>query len=218
MLFTRSPAGRACAEAGDPEGASCRLVPDERAEVTEGVTLSALHERYVDDVFRYVSRRVPRREEAEDITAEVFAAAFVELPRFRGQCAPYLWLLGIARRKIVDSLRRRAVRRETLASELADAAPGVDPLPERPAAAEGPEEALERAEEQRVVRELVEQLNEDQREALLLQYLEGLSIAEIAAVMGRSPAAANSLLQRARAALFRRGQSYFLGEDEGQKP
>jgi RNA polymerase sigma-70 factor (ECF subfamily) len=218
MLFTRSPAGRVCAEAGDPEGASCRLVPEARAEVTERVTLSALHERYVDDVFRYVSRRVPRREEAEDITAEVFAAAFVELPRFRGQCAPYLWLLGIARRKIVDSLRRRAVRRETLASELADAAPGADPLPERPAAAEGPEEALERAEEQRVVRELVEQLNEDQREALLLQYVEGLSIAEIAAVMGRSPAAANSLLQRARAALFRRGRSYFLGEDEGQKP
>jgi Sigma-70, region 4 len=38
--------------------------------------------------------------------------------------------------------------------------------------------------------------------------VEGLSIAEIATVMGRSPAAANSLLQRARAALFRRGQVY----------
>jgi RNA polymerase sigma factor (sigma-70 family) len=110
------------------------------------------------------------------------------------------------------------VRRETLASELSDVAPGKDPLPERSAAAEDPEAALERAEEQRVVRELVEQLNEDQREALLLQYVEGLSIAEIAAVMGRSPAAANSLLQRARAALFRRGQAYFLGGNEGRKP
>jgi RNA polymerase sigma-70 factor (ECF subfamily) len=218
MLFTRSPAGRARAEARGPEGAPRRLVPAARPDVSEGITLSTLHERYVDDVFRYVSRRVPRREEAEDITAEVFAAAFVDLPRFRGQCAPYLWLLGIARRKIVDSLRRRAVRRETLASELPDVGPGGDPLPERPAAAEGPEEALERAEEQRVVRELVEQLNEDQREALLLQYVEGLSIAEIAAVLGRSPAATNSLLQRARAALFRRGHSYFLGEDEGRKP
>jgi DNA-directed RNA polymerase specialized sigma24 family protein len=53
-----------------------------------------------------VSRRVPGQEEAEDITAEVFAAAFVGLPRFRGHCPPYLWLLGIARRKIADALRR----------------------------------------------------------------------------------------------------------------
>jgi RNA polymerase sigma-70 factor, ECF subfamily len=185
-------------------------------ERADWATAAVLHERYLNDVFHYVSRRVPRREEAEDITAEVFAAAFVELPRFRGQCAPYLWLLGIARRKIVDSLRRRSVRRETLASELAGGAPEGDSLPEIVVAAEGPEAAIERAEERQVVRDLVEQLNQDQQEALLLQYVEGLSIAEIAAVMGRSPGAVNSLLQRARAALFRRGHEYFLG-DEGRR-
>src|SRR5213592_1414760 len=92
------------------------------------VTAAALHERYLDDVFRYVLRRVPSVPEAEDITAEVFAAAAAGLPRFQGRVSPYLWLLGIARRKIADALRRRAVRREMLHSELADAAPGSDPL------------------------------------------------------------------------------------------
>jgi RNA polymerase sigma-70 factor (ECF subfamily) len=187
-----------------------------RMDHADWATAAVLHERYLNDVFRYVSRRVPRREEAEDITAEVFAAAFVALPRFRGHCSPYLWLLGIARRKIVDALRRRCARRETLASELAGAELELDSLP-TVAAAEGPESVLERAEERQVVRDLVDQLNEDQREALLLQYVEGLSIAEIAAVMGRSPAAANSLLQRARATLFRRGQVYFLGDDEERR-
>jgi hypothetical protein len=45
----------------------------------EGATAAGLHERYLNEVFRYVLRRVPQREEAEDITAQVFAAAFEAL-------------------------------------------------------------------------------------------------------------------------------------------
>jgi RNA polymerase sigma factor (sigma-70 family) len=174
----------------------------------ERITAADLHERYLADVFRYVFRRVPRQEEAEDITAEVFAAATIGLPQFRGQCPPRLWLLGIARRQIAISLRRKAVRRETLASELADDAAGDD-LVWNALAAEGPETALARAEARGVVRELLAQLNPDQREALLLQYGEGLSIAEIAVVMGRTPGSVNSLLHRARTTLYRRGREYF---------
>ena len=80
------------------------------------------------------------------------------------------------------------------------------------------EAALAQAEARRVLRELMSELNADQQEALLLKYWEQLSLAEIAVVMGRSPAAVNSLLQRARASLYRRGRPYFLGEDEGAQP
>jgi RNA polymerase sigma-70 factor (ECF subfamily) len=151
---------------------------------------------------------VARREEAEDITMAVFAAAFADLPRFRGQCPPLLWLLGIARRKIVDSLRRRATTSETLAADLP---PGVEES--LIATTPEPSAALERAERQRTIRVLVSRLQPDQREALL-QHLEELSIAEIAVVMGRSPAAVNSLLQRARANLYRMGHAYFVDEEE----
>lgn len=173
-------------------------------------TAAVLHERYLEDVFRYVLRRVPSVPEAEDITAEVFAAAAASLRRFQGQCAPYLWLLGIARRKIADSLRRRAVRREVLHSEMTDDAAASDPLWETLVAVEGPEAALVRAEARRVVRELVAGLSPDQREAVLLQYMEQLSLAEIATVMGRSEDSVKSLLKRARAVLHQRGQDYFL--------
>jgi RNA polymerase sigma-70 factor, ECF subfamily len=172
-------------------------------------TAAVLHERYLEEVFRYVLRRVPSVPEAEDITAEVFAAAAASLSRFHGQCAPKLWLLGIARRKIADSLRRRAVRREVLHSEMGDDRAEADPLWETLVAVEGPEAALMRAEARRVVRELIAGLSPDQREALLLQYMEQLSVAEIAAVMGRSVGAVTSLLKRARAMIHRRGQSYF---------
>jgi RNA polymerase sigma-70 factor (ECF subfamily) len=168
-------------------------------------------------VFHYVFQRVPRQEEAEDITAEVFAAAFEGLPRYREQASPYLWLLGIARRKIALALRKRAARRETLASELAgETAEDVDAW-NPPAAVEGPEAVLARAEARGVVRALIAQLSADQREALLLQHVEQLAVAEIAVVMGRSPASVNSLLQRARATLYRRGRHYFLGSDEEPK-
>jgi RNA polymerase sigma-70 factor (ECF subfamily) len=205
------------------QAASARRGALDRIERADCLTAAVLHERYLEDVFRYVLRRVPRWEEAQDITAQVFAAAFVGLPRFRGDCSPYLWLLGIARRQIAAALRRRAARPETLASELPAALPGrgageagsdADPLWAELAAAEGPEAALMRAEAQRVLRELVAGLPADQQEALMLHYMEQLSVAEIAVVMGRSPTSVKGLVQRARATLHRQGRAYFLVDED----
>jgi RNA polymerase sigma-70 factor, ECF subfamily len=193
-----------------PVGAVGRM---SRADRT---TAAALYQRHLKDVFHYVLRRVPRVDEAEDITAEVFAAAAAGLPRFRGQCPPYLWLLSIARRQIALA-RRQAARRETLASELAPGTADAEAQWESLAAAEGPELALIRAEARRVLGELVSRLSADQREALMLQYLEELSIAEIAVVMGRSPASVKGLLQRARATLYVQGRGYFLEEEQAEE-
>src|SRR5262249_11979825 len=147
-------------------------------------------------------------------TMQVFAAALESLPRFRGECSLTLWLLSIAHKKVVDALRRRAARRETLASELTDPGSATDPMADAVASAvDGPETALVRQEARRAMRHLVDQLNRDQREVLLLRYVEERSMAEIAAIMARSPAAVNSLLQRARATLFRLGRRYFLDDD-----
>jgi RNA polymerase sigma-70 factor (ECF subfamily) len=187
----------------------------DRRERAEAVTIEALHERYLADLFRYVLQRVPRIEEAEDITAEVFAAAAAGLGRYRGGCPPYLWLLSIARRKIVDARRRRATRRETLASELAAEGPEAVALWEAVAAVEGPEAALLRAEARRELAALVARLGADQREALLLQTMERLSVAEIAVVMRRTPASVAGLLKRARASLKRWGRETSGADREG---
>jgi RNA polymerase sigma-70 factor (ECF subfamily) len=170
------------------------------------LTAEDLQQRYLTGVFRYVSRRLARREDAEDVTAEVFAAAFESLPGRRGDGDPFLWLLGIARRKVTDAIRRQARRRETSATEMAL-------LPET-VGGEDPQSALARAEARQELRRIVDGLRPDQREALLLQHMDGLSVSEIAVVLGRSPAAVNSLLQRARAAVYRQGQAYFLGASE----
>ena len=75
--------------------------------------------------------------------------------------------------------------------------------------ADDPESDALRAEAVEKIRELLLTLPDMQREALLLQYAEELSIAEIATVMGKSPSAVNSLLGRAREAIRLGGGHYF---------
>jgi RNA polymerase sigma-70 factor, ECF subfamily len=162
-------------------------------ETNTPFSFESLRAQYLDAVYAYAKRRLSR-EDAEDATAETFQAAIDNLHRLKGQ-DPRLWLLGIARRKVSDVLRRRSRRREV-------------PLEEELPAAGG--KSVVQAEADGKLRQIVAGLPKAQREALMLQHLEGLSIAEIATVMGKRPAAANSLLQRARAQIFRQGRSYFL--------
>ena len=161
-----------------------------------------LQRTYLDDVYRFVSRRLTRREDAEDVTAEVFEAAFRSLPKFRGDAIARTWLLGIARRKIADYLRRTGGRPEALWCE-------TPALVNKPSDGPLPESAAMTAHAAKELGRILAAMPDDQRDALILQYADGLSIAEIAAVLGKSQAAANSLLQRARATVFREGRAYF---------
>ncbi len=134
-------------------------------------------------VFAYVSRRIRPVEEAEDVAAQVFVDAFRSWKRLKGE--PKFWLLGIARRKVCDVLRRQ--KRTQSLSEGDSRSSGMDGL-------------LHAAEVREAIL-IVMNLPEDQRDAFLLQILEQMSIEEIAQVMGKSHAAVNSLLQRARAGI-----------------
>lgn len=162
------------------------------------LTAESLCDQFLSDVYAYISRRLPDRQDAEDATSETFQAALGALHRLRGS-DPKLWLLGIARRKVIDTYRRTRRRREA-SLEIDTIAPG---------SLHG---ELEQSQRKDAIRRLVMALPDDQREALLLQQLEGLSIAEIGVVMGRSSAAINSLIQRARARAYREGKAYFQEE------
>ena len=86
-------------------GAARAPAERESAAQKHAWTAEALHQRYLGDVFAYVARRVPDHQEAEDVTAEVFAAAFVALPQQNGPNGPYPWLLGIARIERIEVAR-----------------------------------------------------------------------------------------------------------------
>ena len=179
---------------------------------TAAPTADALVRRYREAVFAYAARRVAGFAEAEDVTAETFAAALAFLHRCPATPAEVgdgpdpvrAWLLGIARRKVAAVCRKRARRRETPLDVSAPDAPNARPEP-----------SLLRGEASEAIRRIVDGLKPDQREVLLLKYVEELSLMEIGQVLGRSPQAVSSLLQRARAAAFQRGQDYF-GSNAGE--
>jgi RNA polymerase sigma factor (sigma-70 family) len=165
------------------------------------LTEETLHRCYLAPVYRFVFRRVPHRGDAEDITAETFAAAFAAMNRLRRSQDPELYLLGIARRKCIDHARRQ--KRQ----------PEPEPLDEaQPTQEHGPLAHALQAERRQELWRYLAALPQDQRDALLLQHLEDLSVAQVAQVLGKSLGATNSLLQRARARVLALGGAYFLEE------
>jgi RNA polymerase sigma-70 factor, ECF subfamily len=168
-----------------------------------------LDRRYRQAVLRYASARVGAGSEAEDVVAETFAAALARLdacPAPVEEGAEHdparAWLLGIARRKVADALRQKTRRRETALSETLNAPASQRPEPQALA-----DEAA------RTLQAILEGLPADQREALLLKYVDGLSLIEMGRVMGRSSRAASQLLYRAREAVRRQGATYFSAEE-----
>jgi RNA polymerase sigma-70 factor (ECF subfamily) len=143
---------------------------------------------------------VSQREDAEDIACEVFVAVPQSLSSFRGEASLFTWLVGIARRKIADHLRRVGRRREVRESELPLDQPS--PFEDVEWTDDLPDDFLQREEVAHAVRHAVAQLPDAQREALLLRHVEGLTIQDISHTLGRSEDSIKALLRRAKATLL----------------
>lgn len=143
-----------------------------------------LVELYSDEIWRFVSSQISRREDAEDVVMEVFAAAFARFGQLGRVDNHRLWLLAVARKKVADALRLRYRRAERPLDDLqvAQPAPQVTEL-------------------QAAARVAIKCLPPPQGDALVLKYVNGLSTEEVAQVIRKSVPATNSLLQRARETL-----------------
>jgi RNA polymerase sigma-70 factor (ECF subfamily) len=146
---------------------------------------AALYRRHLDRVYRYLLARLADHFLAQDVTAQTFLAALEGIGSYRHDGSVSAWLLGIARKKAVDALRRQ---RGTLPLESATGLASPQPSPERVVAA--------RVELQQVVKAL-RAITPERGEALALRVFGGLSVAETARVLGKSEAAIKMLVLRA---------------------
>jgi len=147
-----------------------------------------LYEANFERVYAYVVRRVRDRDEAQDLTADVFHLALKNLTRFEWRGVPFAaWLFRIASNEIADRsksiAKRRAHEREALFQETDD----------RVGVAAGFEEAERRG---RLFR-LVERLPRDQSRVIAMRFAEDKSIREIAAALGRTEGSIKQLQFRA---------------------
>lgn len=142
-------------------------------------------------VFRF-ARSIARTDtEAEDALQETFLSAWRNAESFRGDASLRTWLLTIARNAVLRLQRRRVDEPEEM-----------QPLEELGLAAglgeESPENHALRNEARDVLTRALHELNVADREILLLRDVEGLSGADVAAVLGVELAAMKTRLHRAR--------------------
>lgn len=159
-----------------------------RAALTEPTAFGLLYERYYDRVYRYCRSRCPGHEETTDLTQQVFVRAFDSLHRYRPRGSFAAWLFRIAHNLVVD-----AGRRKHHSTVPWDAVPDIA-IPATPDI--GPEDAALRAEQLEQLRRVVNALPPDKRELLVLRFGVGLSMQEMATVIGKSVSATQMRLSR----------------------
>lgn len=157
-----------------------------RCRAQDPVAFRAFVVRHERMVFALLSRMLGAGPEVEDLAQETFVRAYRAFPGFdpEGAARPSTWLLTIATRLALDARRKKRMDQTDEGADLPSAAT--------------PESALERRQLGQAIERAVAALPDDQRAALVLDEFHGLSIAEIAAVLGAPENTIKTRLFRAR--------------------
>ncbi|MFF4481198.1 ECF subfamily RNA polymerase sigma factor, BldN family [Streptomyces sp. NPDC001520] len=166
----------------------------ERAQSGEAEAFGRLYDQYADTVYRYIYYRVGGKATAEDLTSETFLRALRRIGTFTWQGRDFgAWLVTIARNLVADHFKSSRFRLEVTTGEMLDANE-VERSPE-----DSVLESLSNA----ALLQAVRKLNPQQQECVTLRFLQGLSVAETARVMGKNEGAIKTLQYRAVRTLAR---------------
>jgi RNA polymerase sigma-70 factor (ECF subfamily) len=164
-----------------------------RAQGGDGAAFATLYEQYRPLVYRFLRRRLDGADETvEDLTEDVFVTLYEKLDRYVERGLPFTaWLYRIAHNKLIDFVR-------TLPRHTAQPLDVAADVPESQAMAEY-HGVLDR----QMLEPAMARLTTEQRQAIELRFLKGMSVAETSAAMGRSEEAVKKLQARALANLRR---------------
>ena len=158
---------------------------DERLEAERSLIAAArsdpsrfaeLYENYFERVYAYVLRRVASRQEAEDVTSDVFHQALANIGKFEWRGAPFsAWLLRMAANATADTWRKRVREKGNPGKEASE------------------EFDFESSAEQARLFQLVRELPVDQQLVIEMRFAEEKSIREIAQAIGKTEGAVKQL-------------------------
>ncbi len=162
-----------------------------RAREYDQAAIAEIYDRYSLRIYNYVYHRLGNAHLAEDLTANVFLRMLEAIRSSRAWQTSFSgWLYRIAHNLVVDYFR----------AGQQDEVPLEEwPIPSR----EHPADIAERSLTQQRLRSAVGQLTGEQNLVITLKFLEGMSNAEVARVLGKSEGAVKSLQFRALASLRR---------------
>ncbi|WAX78683.1 ECF subfamily RNA polymerase sigma factor, BldN family [Streptomyces sp. KMM 9044] len=166
----------------------------ERAQAGEADAFGRLYDQYSDTVYRFIYHRVGGKTTAEDLTSETFLRALRRIGTFTWQGRDFgAWLVTIARNLVADHFKSSRFRLEVTTGEMLDANE----------VARSPEDSVLEYLSNTALLDAVRRLNPQQRECVTLRFLQGLSVAETARVMGKNEGAIKTLQYRAVRTLAR---------------
>ena len=178
----------------DPEASRLRALV-ELARDGDAEAFGQLYDHYVSGVFRFIYYRVGSRQLAEDLTSETFVRGLKAIQRFTWQGKDFgAWLTTIARNLIADHFKSSRSRLEIVS----------DDVPEGRVPARSTEEEVLSLISNEMLFDAVNSLPPEQRDCILMRFIQGMSIAETAAALKRSEGAIKQLQLRAVRSLAKR--------------
>ena len=146
-----------------------------------------LYDHYNSAVYRFLYYRTRSQALAEDLTSETFFRALRSMTGFRWQGKDFgAWLMTIARNLATDHFKAGRTRLELTTEDM-----GL-----HDDTAEGPESEVLAGLTNELLLKALAELSSEQRDCVVMRFLQGLSIAETAAVLGRSEGAVKQLQLR----------------------
>lgn len=172
----------------DDEAERTRLIAlVELARQGDADAFGLLYDHYQGAVYRFLFYRTRSSTLAEDLTSETFFRALRSMTSFRWQGKDFgAWLMTIARNLATDHFKAGRTRLELATEDMG----------QHDDATEGPEAAVLAGLTNEILLEALTRLPSEQRDCLVMRFLQGMSIAETAAVLGRSDGAIKQLQLR----------------------
>ena len=159
----------------------------ELAREGDGEAFGHLYDHYQGSIYRFLFYRTRSTSLAEDLTSETFLKALRAMSGFRWQGKDFgAWLMTIARNLSTDHFKAGRTRLEVTTEDMG----------RHDDATEGPETEVLAGLTNEVLLTGLRELSDEQRDCLIMRFLQGLSIAETAEVLGRSEGAVKQLQLR----------------------
>ena len=167
--------------------------------------------KYQDRIFNLSYRLLNQREEAQELTQEVFLKVYRQVGSFRGEALFSTWLFQVASNHCKNRLKYLQRRRYQLHDSLDAPIETEDGQVERtiPDFSHVPEDEVARAQIQKLVSDKIATLPEDYRVVIVLRDIQGMSYEEIAEVLRTAEGTVKSRLHRARMELKERLKPFF---------
>jgi RNA polymerase sigma-70 factor, ECF subfamily len=178
----------------------------DRAKAGDREAFEELVRRHAERLYAVVLRFVADAEEAQEVTQDAFLRAWRGIARFEGRSLFFTWLYRIG----INEAKRRVRRQPAVPVASLD----DEPVPDAPDWSEAPETRSELGDLRRVLEEAIRSLPVEYRATIVLRDIEGLTTREAAEIMDVGEAAFKSRLHRARLAVRRAVDDYFV---EGER-